>query len=188
MTFEISHIYNGINILEGLPFTTCACNRTICALNCYTWKGQNVCDTCYGKQREEREQTRKAVEQHKPMKCSICSTVKSHPEHRFAYHPHHVFESKCIKTMIQTGVDTEEICRTVDRFEPLCIECYNIVIDIENEWLDKFNHCRNKYLQKRYEAHTKNVYEQLREIMKNKDQYSLNSNGRLHKKQTTSSA
>lgn len=101
------------------------------------------------------------------MKCTICSTVKIGPD-RFYYHPHHVFESCCIEKMIQTGVDKEEICTTVDRFEPLCMECYDIVIPIENEWLDKFNQCRNKYLQKRYEAHTKDVYQQLRE-MKEKD-------------------
>ena len=165
-TFEISHTYNDINILEGLPFATCACNRTICAVNCYTWKGQHLCDTCYSKYSEEREQTITAVEQHKPMKCTICSTVKIN--HRFYYHAHNVFESCCIEKMIQTGVDKEDICTTVDRFEPLCMECYDIVIPIENEWLDKFNQCRNKYLQKRYEAHTKDVYEQLREIMKDK--------------------
>ncbi len=168
-TFELSRIYNGINILEGLPFTTCTCNRTICAVNCYTWKGQNLCDTCYGKHSVEREQTRQTVEQHKPMKCTICSTVKIGPDHRFYYHAHHVFETACIEKMIQTGVDKEENCRTVDRFEPLCMECYNVVIHFENEWLDKFNYCRNKYLQKRYETHTKDVYEQLREIMKEKD-------------------
>ena len=170
-TFEISHIHNGVNILEGLPFATCTCNRTICAVNCFTWKGQHLCDTCYSKHSEEREQTITAVEQHKPMKCTVCSTVKIGPDHRFYYHAHNVFESCCIEKMIQTGVDKEEICRTVDRFEPLCIECYDIVIHFENEWLDKFNHCRNKYLQKRYEAHTKDVYEQLREIMKEKDKH-----------------
>jgi len=153
MTFEISHIYNGVNI-----FATCTCNRTICAVN-YTWKGQHLCDTCYGKHYEEREQTRQAVEQHKPMKCTICSTVKIGD--RFYYHPHHVFETACIEKMIQTGVDKEDICRTVDRFEPLCMECYDLVIHFENEWLDKFNQCKNKYLQRRYETHTKDVYQQL---------------------------
>jgi hypothetical protein len=70
--------------------------------------------------------------------------------------------------MIQTGVDTEEICRIVDRFEPLCMECYTIVIHFENEWLDSFKQCKNKYLQKRYKTHTKDVYEQLREIRQTK--------------------
>jgi hypothetical protein len=121
-------------------------------------------DTCYSKHSEECAQTRQAVEQHKPMICTICSTVKIN--HRFYYHPHHVFETACIETMIQTGVDKEEICRTVDRFEPLCMECYTIVIRVENEWLDKFSQCRNKYLQKRYETHTKDVYKQLCERKK----------------------
>jgi hypothetical protein len=77
--------------------------------------------------------------------------------------------------MIQTGVDKEDIYRTVDRFEPLCIECYDLVIHFENEWLDKFNHCRNKYLKKRYETHTKDVYDKLREIMKEKNAIHDNS-------------
>jgi len=167
--FKQSLIIGGIDVYEDKSFTHChECNKTTMAIYRFLWKKYYLCDTCYGKHSEEREQTRQSVEQHKPMKCTVCSTVKIGPDHRFYYHPHHVFETACIEKMIQTGVDKEDICRTVDRFEPLCIECYDIVIPIENEWLDKFNHCRNKYLQKRYETHTKDVYEQLRE-MKSKD-------------------
>ena len=70
--------------------------------------------------------------------------------------------------MIQTGVDKENIYRTVDRFEPLCIECYDLVIHFENGWISLTN------LQKRYETHTKDVYEQLREIMKEKNAHNAN--------------
>jgi hypothetical protein len=161
MTFEISHVYNGINILEGLPFTKCVCNRTICAVNCYTWKGQNVCDTCYGKHTEEREQTRQVVEQHKPMKCGICSTVKIGRDHRFAYHPNYLFETTCIDTMINKGADAEDICKEVDRFDPLCIYCYDILIEFENTngFTKQKTECTDKaVVQELYEAHNKEMY------------------------------
>jgi len=173
--FKQSLIIGGIDVYENVSFTHChECNKTTMAIERFQWKKYYLCVTCYGKHYEEREQTRNEVE-HKPMKCTICSTVKIGPDHRFHYHPHHVFETACIEKMIQTGVDKEDICRTVDRFEPLCMECYDIVIHFENEWLDKFNHCRNKYLQRRYETHTKDVYQQLREIMKEKDVNHANS-------------
>ena len=166
--FKRSFIIGGIDVYEDKSFTHChECNKTTIAIDRFLWKKYYLCESCYCVHAEEREQTRNTVEQHKHMKCTTCSTVKIGRD-RFYYHPHHVFESCCIEKMIQTGVDKEEICRTVDRFEPLCMECYNVVIPIENEWLDKFSHCRNKYLQKRYETHTKDVYEQLRE-MKEKD-------------------
>ena len=165
--FKRSLIIGGIDVYEDESFTHChECNKTTMAIDRFLWKKYYLCESCYCVHSEERDQARMTVEQHKPMKCTICSKVKINRDHRFYYHPHHVFESCCIEKMIQTGVDPKEICTTVDRFEPLCVECYNIIISVENEWLDKFNHCRNKYLQKRYEAHTKDVYEQLREIMK----------------------
>jgi hypothetical protein len=163
-TFEISHIYNDINVLEGLPFTKCNCGSIICALECYTWKGNNICDKCYSKHSVERIQTRNKVEQYKPMKCTICSTIKSHPEHRFAYHAHDLFETTCIDKMINTGVEAEEICKEVERFEPLCIYCYDIIKEFENNFTLQKIKGKDVEVQELYEAHTKEMYKALHNL------------------------
>jgi hypothetical protein len=165
--FKRSLIVGGIDVYKDKSFTHChECNKPTIVE--FLWKKNYLCQSCYSSHSMEREETRKAVEQHKPMKCTTCSVVKINHDHTFYYHPHDVFEPACIKKMIQTGVDKEEICRTVDRFEPLCMECYHFVMHFENEWLDRMHQCKNKYLQTRYEIHTKDVYQQLTEIMKEK--------------------
>jgi len=159
-------MYNGINVLEGLPFTKCNCGSIICAVNCYSWKGNNVCDKCYSNHSDERIQTRNKVEQYKPMKCTVCSTVKSHPEHRFAYHSHDLFETTCIDKMINTVVEAEEICKELERFEPLCIYCYDVIIEFEkrNGFTRQKTKGKDTEVQELYEAHTKEMYKALHNL------------------------
>ena len=162
--FKRSHIFHGMNLFGDFLFTKCQdCNKTTMAIDELIWKNYYLCEDCYISHSEERTQTRKSVEQYKPMKCTICSTVKSHPEHRFAYHAHDLFETTCIDKMFNTGVDTEEICKSVDKFDPLCIECYDIVLYLEEKRDINELKQRAQFL---YKEHTDEAYSVLREEFK----------------------
>ena len=100
------------------------------------------------------------------MKCTICSTFKSHPEIRFAYHAHDLFENTCIEQMINTGIDAKEIVKELDCFEPLCIYCYDVIVEFENRngFTRQKTMGKNAEVQELYEAHTKEMYKALHNL------------------------
>jgi len=170
--FKRSRIFYGIDIYEEFLFTKCQeCSKTTMAIDELIWKNYYLCEGCYISHSEERNQIRNKVEKHKPLNCSICRFVKKHHEHRYAYHPHNVFETDCIDSMIRKGIDTDKICKSADKFEPLCIECYDTVLYLEEKrkMTELKQECKDKQrVQDIYKEHTDEAYLILREEFKDK--------------------
>jgi hypothetical protein len=99
------------------------------------WKGSDICDTCWSepKYAEYRESLWNQIKQYRPIVCAICSAKQTYNGERFHYDHLNMFDKdKSVCSMINEGMDVEDICREIDKCQILCLSCHHIVTDIEH--------------------------------------------------------
>lgn len=95
------------------------------------WKGQTVCDTCWDHYHDVREILRAKIDVYKPSHCVLCFKKKTRHE-RFHFDHINIFDkSYDVGTMIIEGHDIKQIYAEIDKCQLLCIECHNIITDLE---------------------------------------------------------
>ena len=113
------------------------CNKKLCCLQINTnriWKGKEICDTCWCKYDDERNKMWEEVSKYKPIQCKICCSIQLHRSERYHYDHMNMFDkNKSICSMINEGIDIEEIYKEIDKCQILCLSCHHIVTDIERK-------------------------------------------------------
>jgi hypothetical protein len=123
-------------LLQDVPFTTCnECNKTICTIRydtVRTWKGKKICDGCFSKYSDERDQTWMLIEKYKPIQCALCFSKKNHKDERYQFDHFNMFDKETtIYKMVIEGIDINDIYKEIDKCQVLCISCHHIVTHIE---------------------------------------------------------
>ena len=160
------------------------CNKKIYSIQTSThriWNGNDICDTCWSKYDDYRMLIWEKIKLYKLIQCDICCSVKNHPLERYHYDHLNMFnKDKSICSMVNEGINIEEIYNEIDKCQILCLSCHHIVTDIERK-LDftriKLTLTRNLnqgeiteeeynkqtlYYQKIYEEKMKNIYKELK--------------------------
>ena len=113
------------------------CNKKLGCLQINTnriWKGNKICDTCWCKYDDERNKMWEEVGKYKPIQCKICSSIKLNQGERYHYDHINMFDKdNSICSMINEGIDIEEIYKEIDKCQILCLRCHHIVTDIERK-------------------------------------------------------
>lgn len=122
--------------LQNIEQTTCSeCNKTLMGVKTNThciWKGKIMCDTCWCKYENDRTLLWKKVND-RTSQCSLCCTHRFTKE-RFHYDHLNMFaKENSICTMIQEGMQIDDIYIEIDKCQLLCLSCHHIVTDIENK-------------------------------------------------------
>jgi hypothetical protein len=113
------------------------CDKKLCCLQINTnriWKGNTICDTCWCKYDDERNKIWEEIKKYKPTQCEICCSVQVHIGERYHYDHLNMFDkNKSICSMVNEGIDIEEIYKEIDKCQILCLRCHHIVTDIERK-------------------------------------------------------
>lgn len=98
------------------------------------WKNNIICDACWMKYIEERDEMWLKIEKYKPSKCEICNSVRKYRGERFHYDHINMFEKHdSICSMVNTGINIEEIYKELDICQIICLCCHHTITDIENK-------------------------------------------------------
>ena len=145
-----------------------------------TWKGNQICQTCFSRTTKERDRTWELIEAYRPSHCSICLKKKENKDDCFHFDHINMFDKgDTIYNMVITGVPVEDIYKEIDKCQLLCFECHGIVTALERD--AKFINKKKNYteefinlpeneelrvsLQKQYEEIMAPLYEELKEVM-----------------------
>jgi hypothetical protein len=113
------------------------CNKNLGCLQINTnriWKGNKICDTCWCKYDDERNKMWEEISKYKPIQCKICCSIKLNQGERYHYDHINMFDKdNSIYSMINEGIDIEEIYKEIDKCQILCVRCHHIVTKLENK-------------------------------------------------------
>ena len=113
------------------------CNKIIVSVQTNThriWKGNDMCDTCWGKYEDDRKITWEKIKEYKTIKCEICNSIKTQMSERYHYDHLNMFnKGNSICTMVNECVNIDEIYSEIDKCHILCLSCHHIVTDIEHK-------------------------------------------------------
>jgi hypothetical protein len=113
------------------------CNKSIICIQTnthYIWKGNSICDTCWANYSNVRKLTWEKIKLYKKVQCEICCSVQKVIEERYHYDHVNMFnKDKSICSMVNEGVDIDDIYLEIDKCQILCLSCHHIVTDIENK-------------------------------------------------------
>ena len=160
------------------------CNTNIVCIQINTiriWNGNNLCDTCWSKYDNHRKLIWEQIKIYKFTQCEICHSIQTYPSERYQYDHLNMFnKDKSICSMVNEGLNIEEIYSEIDKCQILCLSCHHIVTDIEHRLgftrikqtlTRNLNQCEiteeeyNKqtlYYQNIYEEKMRNIYEELK--------------------------
>lgn len=146
-----------------------------------TWKGNQICHTCFSRTMKERDHTWNLIESYTPNHCAICLKQKVNKDDCFHFDHLNMFDKgDTIYNMVTTGVPIETIYKEIDKCQYICIECHNNITDLEratgvmktkiNYTEEVINRPENEALkvslQKKYEEIMFPLYEDLKEFMR----------------------
>jgi len=130
-------INNYLTNINKLSKQCIECNKKIVELQTNTnrrWKGNDICETCWCKYDNYRMLIWEKIKAYKNIQCEICSIRKTHILQRYHYDHLNMFEKdNSICSMVNEGVNIEEIYSELDKCRMLCISCHHIVTDIERK-------------------------------------------------------
>jgi len=170
--------------IKSTPFVNCHdCNIKVFisqSNTARTWKGNQLCEDCYIKTFEEREEIWRLI-QKKSNQCVICFRIKDHKEKRFHYDHINMFDKEhTIYSMVTEGMPIDSIYKEIDKCQLLCFECHNLVTGLERK--TGFMKTKIKYtsevlnlpenealllsLKQQYEEKMFPLYEELREAIR----------------------
>ena len=152
-----------------------------------TWKGNQICEDCYVKSYEEREEIWRLIQQ-KSSHCVICFRKKDHKEKRFHYDHINMFEKgHTIYSMVTEGMPIDYIYKEIDKCQLLCFECHNLVTSLERKtgfMTTKINYTSEVLnlpeneglllsLKQQYEEKMVPLYEELRQVIREERTYKV---------------
>jgi hypothetical protein len=112
------------------------CSKCIYNIHANTnriWKGNTICDTCWSGYEAERDALWLKIADYKKIQCFICCSIKTHHSERYHFDHINMFDkSNSICSMVNDGIDMDDICKEVDKCQVLCLTCHHIVTDIES--------------------------------------------------------
>jgi hypothetical protein len=175
-----------LNKINQLSKKCNECNKNIICIqkNTHrTWNRNDICDTCWSKYDDYRTLIWEKIKLYKPIQCEICCNVQTFTSQRYHYDHLNVFnKDNSICSMVNEGINIEEIYAEIDKCQILCLSCHHIVTDIEHKLgftrikqtlTRNLNQCeiteeeydkQTSYYQKIYEGKMKNVYKELKLI------------------------
>lgn len=114
------------------------CTKTLVCIQTNTnrvWKGTDICDTCWSKHADHRDQLWEQIKQYRSIECAICSAKQHYVGERFHYDHLNMFDKdKSVCSMVNDGMDVADICREIDKCQILCLSCHHIVTDVEHRF------------------------------------------------------
>lgn len=103
--------------------------------NILKWKGNILCDSCWSKYSEERENMWRLIKLYKPCICEICNRKQTNNLCRFHYDHLNMFDKEeSICCMVKQGIDINYIYKQIDKCQILCFSCHDIISDIEKKY------------------------------------------------------
>lgn len=100
-----------------------------------TWKGEDICDTCWSAHEDIRTKTWESIKCYRPVICKLCDTPSLSGGERYQYDHFNMFDkSDSICSMVISGTDLTNIYREIDKCQILCIACHHIVTKIESDY------------------------------------------------------
>ncbi len=100
----------------------------------HIWKSNQLCDNCWGNYENEREIIWDNILSYKPIKCQLCNSTKNKKQERYHYDHINMFDkNNSISSMVNEGINIEEIYKEIDKCQILCLTCHHIVSDIEHK-------------------------------------------------------
>jgi len=98
------------------------------------WKNTDICDSCWCKYSQERKIIWEQIKKYKQVQCVICSNVQKYKEERFHYDHLNMFDkNKSVCTMVNEGINIEEIYDEIYKCQIVCLQCHHMVTDIEHK-------------------------------------------------------
>lgn len=131
---DLETYFTNINQLSKI----CAdCNKSIICIQTNTqhiWKGNTICDSCWANYSTLRKIMWDKIKLYKKIQCAICDNVQNVIEERYHYDHLNMFnKDKSIFSMVNEGIDIDDIYLEIDKCQILCLSCHHIVTDIENK-------------------------------------------------------
>jgi len=130
-------IDNYIIQMEKYKSNCYECCKKIYNINANTnrqWKGNIICDNCWSNHEEERNDLWKKVDEYRKIECVICKSIQTKDGERFHYDHINMFnKGDSICSMVNAGVNIDEIYKEIDKCQILCLTCHHFVTDIENK-------------------------------------------------------
>jgi len=113
------------------------CNKNLVCIQANTnriWKGNELCDTCWSNYEDYRKLIWEKIKAYIPIHCEICSKIQTHISERYHFDHLNMFnKGNSIWSMVNEGVNMEEIYSEIDKCQILCLSCHHIVTDIEHK-------------------------------------------------------
>jgi len=113
------------------------CKKNIVCIQTNThriWKGNDICDACWCKYEDYRNLFWENIQAYKTIQCEICCSIKTCINERYHYDHLNMFnKGNSICSMVNEGVNIEEIYSEIDKCQILCLSCHHIVTDIEHK-------------------------------------------------------
>ena len=98
------------------------------------WNGNTLCDTCWCNYSDCRNQMWENIYKYKRMECVLCNSVKKNAGERYHYDHVNMFnKGNSICSMVNDGLNTQEIFEEIDKCQVLCLPCHHTVTDIEHK-------------------------------------------------------
>tara|TARA_B110000305_G_C19448083_1_gene646043 strand:+ start:2271 stop:3188 length:918 start_codon:yes stop_codon:yes gene_type:complete len=163
------------------------CNKKIIKSHSNTiriWKDKDLCDKCWCKFENIRDNLWDKVIQYKKLECVICGDIKQHTGQRFHYDHVNMFKKDdSICCMINRGDEIEKIYKEIDKCQVLCKTCHDLVTHIESltgfiriksnltrdynneKFTEEEYENKKTNLQKLYDVKMKEIYESIKDII-----------------------
>lgn len=126
-----------LNNIKHLSKKCNECNKNIVSIQTNThriFNGNNICDTCWCKYEDSRKLAWEQIKEYRPIQCGICSSIQTYTLERYHYDHLNMFnKNKSLCSMVNEGVNIEEIYSEIDKCQILCLSCHHIVTDIEHK-------------------------------------------------------
>jgi len=174
--------------MESFPVTSCQeCEKQVYMVQwntVHTWKENKLCDTCYSKHAEDREQMWKQIDHYRKIECAICLSIKKYKEERYHFDHINMFDKEIgIYSMVSDGSSMEDIHKEIDKCQVLCISCHHMVTSIERKtgFMDlkrdytaaylkqTENEELNRVLKENYHKVMTPIYVEMRQILQEKN-------------------
>jgi len=126
-----------LNNINQLSKKCNECNKNIVSIQTNThriWKENDICDTCWSKYEDYRKLIWEKIKAYKTIQCEICCSIQTHTSERYHYDHLNMFnKGNSICSMVNEGVNIEDIYCEIDKCHILCLSCHHIVTDIEHK-------------------------------------------------------
>jgi hypothetical protein len=187
---RVADVRSYVERLKEKTIECSECAKTLLDIQANTnrcWKGNVLCDTCWSKYVDSRNELWDNVKKYKPFICTICGSTRTTKEERFQYDHINMFnKNDSICTLINNGCDKHEVYKELDKCQVLCLACHHIVTEIERrfgftslksnltkrlkseEITQEIHDFEAKHLQAIYKVKMDILYQSLRESMRDR--------------------